>query len=263
MRHKEIYWALSLQVSTCSLSAWQKTPDIDQILTRVQTNLAAFDAALPDFVANEKVVSKNVVGGIVRQRRETESLFTCVRAAGEAGSRLIETREVLAVDGKPVKKGRKAKGPYLFGGAVASLLHGTFSVKTSVFQKYKFAGEETLDGRRVFDIAFATKDGQTGLALMVGSKRIFPKDSGRALVDPESMQVLRLERTFTGLPNSTEITLIVDYSAVTIEGKSLLLPKTVTSERREIGSKPPRSRTYTAEYSGYRKFSVDTAITYH
>jgi hypothetical protein len=233
---------------------------VDQVLDRVQANVAEFEASLPDFICSERISSRKVVDGMVRRETVTDSDFVGLQR--KSGPHLFtETRKIVRINGKPVANGEDLIGSFLFGGGFSSILIITFAPKNIPYHNYRVAGTELLEGRTALLIEFTTKDDQTELRFDFNGKALIQRDTGKAWIDPESMQVLRLERRFLNVqPKSAEtITAVVDYTRVAIGEKSFWMPKSVWAEdshKRKVTGQ------YLAEYSNYRKFDVSADIKY-
>ena len=201
---------------------------VEEILTRIQANLAEYKATVPSFAADESVTSPRVVNGAVRQESVSSALFTCRVKARSDRQWFGETHEVITMNGKPARKTQQLSGPFIVRGAFLSLLDATFDAENIPFQNYRVVGMETLAGRKALVLAFETKPGQTHLRFMMNGKSYATNDTGRAWLDTESMQLLQIERKYSDMP-SDEIVVTVAYFSSTIDGKTFWLPKTVTS----------------------------------
>lgn len=234
-------------------------PPVAEMLSRIQANLDAFQAAVPDFVADERVLSKQTVEGAVKHQDTTDSLFTCVRKFQQDRTRFIESREVHAVNGKPAGGAKKLKGPVVFRGAFVGLLRDTFSSGNVEHHNYTLVGMEPIAGKDAIVVAFKTKPGQGGFRL--NGRMYDTHDTGKAWLDAESFQILKVERTYSNMPED-EIVMRVEYSPVNVEGRTLLMPRTVYGSDRKVKSKKSTLYEFTAEYRNYRKFSVSSEINY-
>jgi hypothetical protein len=238
----------------------QPVPNVDQVLTRVQANVAEFESSLPDFICSERIASRKVVDGKVRRETVTDSDFVGLQR--KSGPHLFtETRKIVTINGKPVAKGEDLTGFFLFGGGFSWMLVSTFAPKNIPYHNYRVAGTELLEGRSALLIEFTTKDDQTALRFDFNGKALIQRDAGKAWIDPESMQVLRLERRFLNVqPKSDEmITAVVDYTPVAIGEKFFWMPRRVWAEDTH---KHAVTGQYLAEYSNYRKFDVSADIKY-
>src|SRR6516165_3802660 len=108
-----------------------RAQSLDDVLDAVSRNVKEFQDSLPDFVCNEKVTSTKFDSGTAVKEKVVESLFTGFqrsRAENRAVFAFTESREVVAIDGKSVRKGTAfPKLPYHFAGGYSSLLDTTFA----------------------------------------------------------------------------------------------------------------------------------------
>jgi hypothetical protein len=72
------------------------------ILEGVSKNVKESQASLPDFLCNERVTSTTYRSGKKRDQKTVESIYSIQQSR--------EHREILAIDGKPAKKGAKMPG---------------------------------------------------------------------------------------------------------------------------------------------------------
>jgi hypothetical protein len=243
------------------LSGWASChgQTVEEILARVQSNTGQFETSLPDFVCDEKVTSRDIEkNGLVEVVIESHfaGLQKETRKLG-----FTEHREIVTLNGKPARKNQKFEGPFLFDGGFSAILHETFSAKNVPSQTYKIAGEEMLAGKPAIVIEFATREGQKELYITFYGKTLVQKDVGKAWVDKQTLQLLRLERHFLNVPKGeSPILSTVEYGEVQIDGKSFWMPSVVRSEQAQL--KGARSGEYRAEYTNYRKFEVSSGIVF-
>ncbi|HYL76840.1 MAG TPA: hypothetical protein VEU96_21670 [Bryobacteraceae bacterium] len=243
------------------LQAWQQSLTLDQVLKRVQENVVQFEASLPDFVCTESITSSKLSGGIVSKQTVIESTFVGIQKKDKDGRiHYNETRELASVDGKKAGKGQKLKGPFLLRGGFSGLLSTTFDALMAPHRNYRLESAQSLEGKEVLVVGFSTKKGQTGIGANFNGKGFLVDDSGKAWIDPDSMQVLRLERLVLNGPRPFPLwSTWVDYGQVLIGGRLFWMPKFVRSEVRSGNSGQPEGR-FTAEYTNYRKFEVSSGI---
>lgn len=230
-------------------------------MQRVQEKVAQFEASLPDFVCYERITSSKLSGEIASKQTVIESTFVGIQKKDKDGRLLYhETRELMSVDGKKAHKGQKPKGPFLLGGGFSAVLSTTFDAQMAPFRNYRLEPAESVEGKKALVVAFYTKEGQTGIGGNLNKETFLVNDSGKAWIDPESMQVVRLERQISNAPDPYPTWVMsVDYGQVSIGGKSFWMPKSVQSEIRRKGSDKP-DRRFAAEYTNYRKFEVSSGI---
>jgi hypothetical protein len=239
---------------------------LEQVIAKLQTDLAALESALPDFSCEEKVVSEELRGAAVRRKTVNESHFSARRDSrdGQVVS-FTEIRTLHTVDSKPVPPGRKSKGPVLFQNAFVNVLHATISPEWAPRYEFRMTGRETLDGKSALVVAYAARAGQKSTGITLNSKFVPSRITGKMWLDAASLHILRMSWVYPDLPRPITISATVDYVPVDIGGASFWMPKLVSMESPEKNPKKPaerRNRVFTAEYSAYRKFDVNSTITY-
>jgi len=240
--------------------AWQNPTDLVHVLGSVQENIAQFEASLPDFVCNERITSSHLAGNRVSQQVVNEAVFASSPSKdplSEQKSR--EVREMISIDGRKVDKDSEPKGPFILVGGFSGAAAAIFDKRIEPYRNYRLVPEE----RGLLVIAFETKKGQTGIGAYTGSRKFLARDSGKAWIDPKTMQVVRLESLVVNGPTKLPYWLTqVDFAEVQIDGRPFWMPVTVRSSLRKKPNLAPE-RTFLAEYSNYRKFDVSTGIVFH
>jgi len=91
-------------------------------------------------------------------------------------------------------------------------------------------------------------------------------DFGKATVDKESKQIVRLERTFLGLTQSAgpsfqnaETIIVENYGNVLVDGNPIRMVKTWTMRVTERSNRD-MVRTFASEYSDCHRFDVSVTI---
>lgn len=253
-----------LLVVLSSPSPSQSAPRLEQILPRVQAHVKEFELSLPDFICDERITSRELMGGTVIHETVIDSTFRGTQNKDGKDKPFTEWREINTIDGRPAPKGQQLTGPFFFGGGFSSILDAIFSAKNSQYFNYKLIGTEKVDEDVALVIKFETKKGQKELLHreMFGSQYVM-KGSGKAWVDPSSMNVVRLELQYLDPPVPEGVlTVRVDYAEVVINEKKFWMPKTLTAEQTVPNPKVPVGGQYIAEYSNYQQFKVSTKITF-
>src|SRR5262249_60599088 len=217
-----------------SCSAWAappQKPSLNEIIEGVSQHVKEFEELLPDFVCTEKITSRRIDSGKITSQKIVESIFTSHQTPRRRLA-FIETRELTAIDGKPVRPGTEMpRLPFGMGGGFASLLTMTFSPENINAHDYEMPdAEKQQESLKVF-IRFKTKPGQHQLGEIVNDHQFYSNDVGKALIDVRSMQVLELERQSLDNPppfarNST----VVAYAPVTIGDREFWMPQSVRAE---------------------------------
>ena len=205
-----------------------------------------------------------MVGGKISHQTVVDSVFSG-RQMDEKETPFSESREIRIIDGKQAARGEQLRVPFFFGGGFSSILDATFGEKNVPYHNYKLAGTRKVEGRTALIIKFETKPGQTEVCFDFMGRKIISKDRGKAWVDPETMQVVHLERTYLNLPPADGVLVVsVDYAKAVINGKTFWMPRTVRAEETQPSAhyKKTASAEYVAEYSNYRKFGVSVQMKY-
>ncbi|HEY2914803.1 MAG TPA: hypothetical protein VGK21_15670, partial [Candidatus Angelobacter sp.] len=64
-----------LVVTLSSASPSQSTPKLDQVLPRIQQHVKEFESSLPDFICDEKITSRELMGGKTIHETDIDSTF--------------------------------------------------------------------------------------------------------------------------------------------------------------------------------------------
>jgi hypothetical protein len=236
---------------------------VSEVLNSVSRNVKEFQDMLPDFVCNERITSTEFESGEVVKEKIVDSVFTGVQRSNvENRVRFAfnESREVVAIDGKAVRKGTAfPKLPYRFAGGFSSLLVTTFAPDNLQLHDYAIGDNYKSGSASAVLMRFATKPDQQNLRAQFQGTRLLAKDVGAAWIDLTSFHVLRLQRQSLNLPPSLiRSTATADYAPVTIGENQFWMPLTIRAEVTEKNSRTTLS--YFAEYSDCRKFTADIKI---
>jgi hypothetical protein len=257
-----------LHLVLCCAGHAQSLPKLNQILPRVQEHVKELEHSLPDFICDEKITSKELMGGTTIHETDVDSTFrgTQNRDKNPDGKYqpFTEWRDIQTIDGRPAPKGQQLTGPFLFGGGFSSILVEIFAAENSQYFNYKVIGTEKVDGKAAVIVKFETRKGQDALLHreLFGTQYVM-KGSGKAWIDLSSMNVLRLEIQYLDPPMPEGVlSLAVDYAPVVIQEKTFWMPKTVTAEQTIPNPKVPVGGQYVAEYSNYQEYKVSVRIKY-
>src|SRR5689334_22172355 len=183
-----------------------QTQSLTEVLNAVSLNVKEFQDLLPDFVCTEKVTSTELDSGKVVKKRVVESIFTGVQRSSEENRihfAFTESREVLAIDGKPTRRGTPfPKLPYNFAGGFSSLLITTFAPENLGVHDYSIVDSYTSSSSSALLVRFTTKEDQQKLRGIFQGTQLVAKDNGAAWIDQKSFRVLRLQRRSLNLPSS-------------------------------------------------------------
>jgi hypothetical protein len=214
-----------LHLVLCCAGHAQSLPKLNQILPRVQEHVKELEHSLPDFICDEKITSKELMGGTTIHETDINSTFrgTQNRDKNPDGKYqpFTEWRDIQTIDGRPAPKGQQLTGPFLFGGGFSSILVEIFSPENSQYFNYKVIGTERVDDKAAVIVKFETRKGQDALLHreLFGTQYVM-KGSGKAWIDLSSMNVLRLEIQYLDPPMPEGVlSLAVDYAPVVIQEK--------------------------------------------
>ena len=233
---------------------------VDEVVTAVSRNVKDFQELLPDFVCDERITSTALESGKIRTRKTVESVLTAVQkpSFGPDNRRLAftETREIIAIDGKAVRKGLgMPKLPIAMFGGFSSLLSMTFSPQNLQFHTYKLSKLD--EGRLLID--FATKEDQKELRTFLNGEGRIATDRGTAWIDATSYQVVRLERNFLTLPHDiSRLKDTAEYGPTAIGDREFWLPLIMRSDVTDRD--PKKTKVFLAAYTNCKKFVADIKI---
>jgi hypothetical protein len=241
----------------------QSIPSLDEILKRVGDNVQAFQDTLPDFECRETVIQRTNKKGKVKEEI-IESVFRGFQKPHiwkGMTTFATELREYQSINGNQISKNDKRQRKELVNihGGFSSFLVSTFSSENQMLHNYQIAGIETVQGRQVLVLTFVTIEGQNKLFWINLGTPLVGKDVGKAWLDLESMQVIRLEQRMLNVPAKfNPASIAVDYTKVVFAGKEFWMPKSV---RYGISEKKGNVIIeYGIEYADYRKFDVSIEI---
>ena len=204
-----------------------------------------FESSLPDFICDQKITSKELMGGTTIHETDIDSTFRGTQSKNKNTNRkyepFTEWRDIQTIDGRPAPKGQQLTGPFLFGGGFSSILDEIFSAKNTRYLNYKVIGTDTVDGKAAVVLKIETKKDQNALLHreLFGTQYVM-KGSGKAWIDLASMNVFRLEIQYLDPPMPEGVlSLAVDYAPVVMKEKTFWMPKTVTAEQTVPNPKMP------------------------
>ena len=252
-----------LLVLPCRSSAQTSSlPSIDGVLARVSKNIQDFQDLLPDFVCTEKITSTRYEkNGLIAVKRVVDSTFTGLQKYDGNGHSYVELRTIEMVDGLPAYKGQDMPTlPFRYGGGFSSAVISTFTRESLESRTFKLAGTASIGAASTLLVEYATKNGQKKLMFESMGKKVVLKDTGKAWIDPASMQVLRLERHFLDFPNFEKFSTLIDYGETEIGGKVFWMPKIVRADAIDGTRKVPIA--YLAEYSNCRRYTATLELKF-
>jgi hypothetical protein len=257
----EALLVLGLVFAANTARAQQPTsPTLDNILHQLQDNLDQYRKLVPSFYCSEHVVSDANYGGD-RLYRATDSIFRVVRNDAE---KLIESREVKAINGTPVTR-QHLDGPVALGGVFAGGL-ATVSENGKACMHYAFQPDAPLQPDvpghpgKYLVVHFSTLPEAQNVSACV----LKGEGTGRVLIDPTTLQVTKMELQAphhalnTGEHGLWKIT--IDYAPVALGGKTFWMPAILNSTLVTEAAQTPTVYTYFAHYYDYHKLEVTSRV---
>jgi hypothetical protein len=269
MTSRRLFAAISLVallgVSSALRAQQAKAPTLEEILERMEANLNHYDGDLPSLFCEEHAVSAMEPGGR-DDNTVTDSVFRLKRTAGpEHTTSLVESREIKSVNGKPAKT-QDLEGPSLLSGAFEGGL-AVVSADQKVCMKYRLEKRKRNRADEAYVVRFATAITPENSAACL----LQEKSEGRAVIDPQSMQITHLELITPhhvivhGSPYASPVigkrTLTVDYAPVVLGGQTFWLPSAIS--QRSVGGANTfhvTVWTYEASYRNCHRLEVTSRI---
>ena len=250
---------LSLQFAAIPCNAQNYSLTVDFVLVRMRANVAEYRTSIPSFISDESVLSQRFDGEKLKDEMKVQSSFEMVRQG--PGNDLRETRIKNLVNGH-APKNQKVTPPFAFNGGFTDVI----AFLESKCYDYRFA-EAPKAGNPI--VVMTSRKPPSGNLPSTCSTQIHDI---KALIVPETFQVLRIENTvqdvgtgivghlpFVPMPSSHNVlTFSVDYMPVELGSKTFWLTKTVTADLKDK-NKPIRLH-YEAHYTNYHRFTGTAAI---
>jgi hypothetical protein len=258
--------AVLLGFSSALCAQQAKTPTLGEILDRLEANLNHYDAGVPSFFCDERVLSSQVEPGVRDQNTAIDSVFRLKRAPKpDHTTSLAESREIQDVDGKPATS-QRMNVPSLPSGAFEGGL-AVVSRDQSACMSYKLQRINRDRPTEHYVVRFAT-----ALTPQNSADCLLPEDSkGRVFIDPASLQITHLElitprhlvipgNSFTPPVVGRRI-LSVDYAPVPLGGETFWMPSTITmSNISGSGTFHMMAWSFRATYRNYHRLEVTARI---
>ena len=243
-----------------------ETPELEEILQRLESNLSQYDSGVPSFFCDEHVVSR-MVPDVHDQETVTDSVFRLKRVVNaDHTTTLEESREVKTVNGRPATT-QEIGGPSIVRGAFEGGL-AVVSLSQQSCMNYTLERAKRNDAKAPIVIRFVsvlTSENKGGCLLQENGR-------GQVYIDRATMQITRMELTtphHTIIPGDEmgygaivgEWALSVDYAPVVLDGKSFWMPATITSRTASgRGTFHPIVWTFKASYRNFHKLEVRSRI---
>jgi len=248
---------IGMEVWVCAGAVAQKVPTLGKILERLQENLNQYDSSVPSFFCDERVLSfaqrgpgpVNTMIGTV-----TDSTFLLKRIPRPDDQVILrESREVKKVNGKPVT-GDSIGGGMLFVGAFSNGL-ALVSLSQQACMDYTLEPSDPGQPKAPVLVEFAS----VAAGKRPADCRMQEDVSGRAVIDPETMQVKRMQFHAPHHMIGTRMgwwDVTVEYAPVELDGKIFWLPKKISESMSDRAT----SWSYGASYRNYHKMEATSRI---
>ena len=233
------------------------------ILARVRSNALAYSDRLPDFICNQTT----------RQFIRSVAPTVGWKITGSFVAELAyydrkEHYEILSVNRKPVPGGTTMEnlGGGLSIGEFGSALRGLFEHRTQA--EFRLIGPKRINRRKTLCIAFEVSQERSKRFITLDDRTIMTAYRGRCWVNPDTYEVVRLEKKSVAIPREfpvTQFDMSVDYAPATISGASYWLPKEaeIWISRRPPGVSLKNFRIRTKSkirFDGYRRFGTGVKL---
>ena len=256
-------------------------PTLEQVLSRVHENFEAYLHTVPNVFADEHLVSavkaeSNSSGGmslgsVIPARNDTiDSIFRLKRSSAEGNAVVLgEARQIVSFNHRPPAPDQSLVAPNLVSGAFSYAASFLSPALESCYD-YRLETNQRLHGTAVLVVDYDSKK------LVPRSARcpITELNSGRAFLDPASLQIVRYEQkrpkheydrgtlgSWSAIEAGTLTTWTwsIDYAPVTLEGHTFWLPKRISS-KTVTNTGPPVEWSFAAGYSNYHLMDVHSTI---
>jgi hypothetical protein len=238
-----------------SAAQQDQPPSVAQILARLQTNISSYLSTVPSFFCDEHVDSAVEQAGYDgKVFTATDSIFRIRRTGEGDATKLVESREIKAVN-KKRPKGDNITGPAIFRGAFTN---GVRIVSPDFAPCYSF---DRVDDEKVGDtMAIVLSFSPPTESLL---QRICPEiRHGKVFIDPATFHLLRIEARIPDHEITPGVfglwTWSINYAPVVLEGRTFWMPKTIESEA--IPTDRHAAWSFVAHYRNYHKLEVTSHI---
>ncbi|MBS1821403.1 MAG: hypothetical protein JST61_05450 [Acidobacteria bacterium] len=232
-------------------------PPLHDVLLHLQENLWDYTGNVPNFFADEHVVSVLKQEGARDVKTTTDSVFRLRRsvAIGEPHT-FTETREIKSVN-KKAAKGGDISGPAIFTGAFSTAV-SVVSLEMSRCFDYTLGPMAELNNASALVVDYVINPGVLNDESCPGPE----KQSGRAWIDPITFHPLRVEMVIPNHKDNNGIRVLwrwsVDYAPVAFDARQFWMPKTIASNAEANDGSAVWS--FVATYSNYHKLTVSSHI---
>ena len=240
---------IGMGVWVCARAVAQNAPTLGEILKRLQENLDQYDSSVPSFFCDERVLTASPRAPMGYGGTVTDSTFLLKRIPRPDDQVILrESREVKKVNGKPVT-GDSIGGGMLFVGAFSNGL-ALVSLSQQACMDYTLTSNKDPI---LVEFASVAADKRPA------DCRMQEDISGSAVIDPETMQVTRMQFHAPHHMIGTEMgwwDVTVEYAPVELDGKTFWLPKRIY----ESMAVRRASWSYDASYRKYHLMEATSRI---
>jgi hypothetical protein len=234
-----------------------ETLTLNEILIRMQANLADYLNNVPNFFCDEQVDSDLQQSGAPNMKTVTDSIFRLRRSTNTEGqTSFTESREIKKVN-KQAARGEDIHGPAIFSGAFTNAA-ATVSMELLHCYDYTLEPPGHFGKSPAIVVAFIATDA----ALTDKSCPTAERESGRAYIDPKDFHLLHVEAR---IPNHEAVngvltlwTWEIDYAPVTFDARHFWMPKMIASKAEANDNRAVWS--FRARYGNYHKMTVTSHI---
>ena len=244
-------------LAATSVVAQSTAPTVEEVLSRTRANVAATLATLPSVFCDEKMTSSELRDGKPRRVMTFDSVLSIKNKNG-GEEKLIESRDVRLVNGRPPKEGKKYVLPWTFDGGFGLLSTSFLSSEHDQCNTYRIVNGDASTGN-LLGLELSRKADSKKIA---GCETLSESAVSRFWLDPASYEIQRIETT-ARIPNGSHgfktISGRNDFAAVQFGARSYLLP---AGARLKVTMEPESSEgfAFEAHYSNCHKFEASSSI---
>jgi hypothetical protein len=155
--------------------------------------------------------------------------------------------------------GEFGRGGAIGSGLFASLAQSVFLTKRPTF---RYAGEESVSGRRAVRYTYQVPLQGSGYEIKIGAKHALVGFSGSFWADADSLQVMRLSVRADDIPLTLGIygaVQTIEYTRVRLSETDFLLPQSAETTISELSGGESRNRT---EFSHWLRYESESTLVF-
>jgi hypothetical protein len=232
--------------------------DLEHAMQAARTHVRRLESSVPDFICHEQIISQLFLDGKLKKETRAESVLTTTRGQKDGHGTFSETRAEMRINGKPSRK-NTISGPFVWGGGPAyDDLHFLFdTARGAACLNHRFAGKVMLNGKEALLIETDALD-QAGADS--GCRELRADSANKIWLEPKSLNVMRVEsfNPPANVPDTVDLTLTVEYAAVSFEGAEYWLPSHFISRLDFPGS--TRHLQYESFFTDYHKYGAESSF---